>query len=67
MNELMSDEAGYRTAPATPGLLKIMTRFNLGGTPKLRQWKKIFKLTGGYDYFHFNFSTVLIVTGSSKP
>ena len=26
MNELINDEAVYRTAPATPGLLKIMYR-----------------------------------------
>ena len=28
-----------------------MTRFNLAGTPKLRELKNIVELTGGYDCF----------------
>jgi hypothetical protein len=39
MNELISDEAVYRTAPATPGLLNILETDNSPKTTNFRRWK----------------------------
>ena len=44
MNESMSDEAVNRTAPATPGLLKIKEMQHLTGY-------QIEKLAQSYNYF----------------